>query len=98
MRILRIPDGQSRSEVFMKFLKNNGKNFNELNVDGINELSKLLRAQFCSNLKKHFTIFEDDEIIILKTIFNSIKILKFGVVMEKELLEIVAKYSSQKFL
>ena len=26
--ILRIPDGQSRSEVFMKFLKNNGKNFN----------------------------------------------------------------------
>jgi len=82
----------------MKFLKNNGKNFNELNVDSINESSKLLRARFCPNLKKHFTIFEDDEMIILKTIFNSIKILKFGVVMEKELLEIVAKYSSQKFL
>ena len=75
LRILGFPNRQPRFEVFMKFLEDNGKNLDELNVD-INESSKLPIGRFCPNLKKLSIVLLDNEIDLLKTIFNSFQYLK----------------------
>ena len=88
----------------MKFLENNGKNLHELSMDNVNRSLKLSIAQFCPNLQKIFILFKDDEMDILKTIFNSCEYLESINVWcgnwylnEKELLEGVAKYSPKNF-
>ena len=64
------------SETLMRFLENNGKNLKELTLHNISETLKLSIAQFCPNLKKIFVVFHNDELDILKTIFNNCQYLE----------------------
>ena len=100
LQILKLPNGQPNTEDLMKFLEKNGKNLNELDIDCDDKL-KFSIVQFCPNLKKLSIIFETDT---LKVIFNGCQDLESIMVHydnrslnEKELLEIVAKYSPKNF-
>ncbi len=104
LRIFKIPYESPGAEILMRFLENNGKTLNELNIDGINKSLKSSVAQFCPNLKKLSIILENDEMNILKTIFNNCQHLESIKIWcgdefldEKEMLEVVAKYSPQNF-
>jgi len=105
LRILKIPYGRPNGEALMKLLKNSGKNLNELIIGDVNGKSlKLSIAKFCPNLKKLCIILEDDEMDILKIMFNEFQYLESIKVWcgdrwlnEKELLEVVAKYSPKNF-
>ncbi|PKY48777.1 hypothetical protein RhiirA4_404737, partial [Rhizophagus irregularis] len=88
----------------MKFLENNGKNLKKFYTGENNKDLSLSIAKFCPNLKSLFVIFNNDEIDVLKTILincqylESIKIwCGTDYLLEKEVLETVAKYSPNNF-
>ncbi len=104
LQILKIPYESPRVEILMRFLENNGRNLNELNIDGINQTLRLSVTKFCPNLKKISMIFRNDELDTLITLFNSCKHLESIKIWcgddcldEKLMLEVVAKYSPQSF-
>ncbi len=104
LKILKIPFESPGVEILMSFLENNGKNLNELDIEGFNKSLKLSIVRFCPNLKRLSIIFENDQIDILKDIFNGCQYLESIKVYcgnrylnEKELLEVVAKCSPKNF-
>ncbi|RIA97025.1 hypothetical protein C1645_856052 [Glomus cerebriforme] len=105
LKILRFLYEYPKAEILMKFLEINGKNLEELYIfDNDNSLN-LAIAKFCPNLKTLFTIFMDDEIETLKILLKSCQYLESIKIWcgggeylnEKELLEIIAKYSPKNF-
>ncbi|RIA99297.1 hypothetical protein C1645_811528 [Glomus cerebriforme] len=104
LKVLKIPFEGPKPEILLQFLKNNGNNINELNIDGINHLVKSSISKFCPNLKKLFIIFNKNELNLLKNIFKNCKFLESINVWcsnqhlnEKDLLNVVAKYSPKNF-
>ncbi len=73
LKILRIPVRLPREEILMKFLENNGKNLNKLDIRDMEESLCLLIIQLCLNLKEFYIEIEDDG---LKIIFESCKHLE----------------------
>ncbi|GES99292.1 hypothetical protein GLOIN_2v1715049 [Rhizophagus clarus] len=104
LQTLKFPYRYPRPEYIMKFLENNGKNLKKFCISDCNrELSSSI-VNFCPNLKSLFKIFCNNEIDILKTIFNSCQYLESITIWcgkhylsEKEVFETVAKYSSNNF-
>ena len=74
LKILEIPEFCPDPMYMKKFLEVNGKNLEEICLRVNNELPI---AKLCSNLKKLFVIFDnDDEINILRDIFNNCQYLE----------------------
>ncbi|CAB4416120.1 unnamed protein product [Rhizophagus irregularis] len=105
LKILKIHFSRPKDEVLVKFFENNGKNLEELNIDGIDCSLSSLIVQFCPNLKKISSIFMDNTgCDTLKVIFKgcqhleSIKVWFYDYNSEeKEMLEIITKYSQKNF-
>ena len=87
----------------MKFLEINGKNLRELYIDEKNHALNSSISKFCPNLKKLYVRFNNGELDMLKSIFNSCQHLEGLVIWygksfnEKELLETVANHSPKNF-
>ncbi|PKB92538.1 hypothetical protein RhiirA5_368445, partial [Rhizophagus irregularis] len=88
----------------MKFLENNGKNLKEFYTGENNKDLSLSIARFCPNLKNLFVLFNNGELDVLKTILISCQYLEsikiwcgINYLSEKEVLETVAKYSTNNF-
>ena len=86
----------------MKFLEIHGKNLEEFCIyEKGNALESI--AKFCPNLKRLYIRFDDSELDMLKTIFNScqylesLKIMYVGEILSAKVLESVAKYSPKSF-
>ncbi|RIA81347.1 hypothetical protein C1645_837155 [Glomus cerebriforme] len=104
LKILKFKFSYPRYEL-IKFLENNGKNLKELYIRhsyGDNSLN-LAIAKFCPNLRKYFTIF-NNELESLKTIFISCKYLESIEIWcgdeylnDKEVLELIVKFSPRNF-
>ncbi|RIA91910.1 hypothetical protein C1645_875123 [Glomus cerebriforme] len=104
LQILNFPYQCPKLECMMKFLENNGKNLKEIYIAKSNNGLNLTIAKFCPNLKNLFTIFKNDELDILKIIFNSCQYLESieiwcgnTYLSEKEVLETIAKHSPKNF-
>jgi hypothetical protein len=105
LKILKIHFSRPRDEILVKFFENNGKNLEELNIDGIDCSLSLLIVQFCPNLEKVSSILMDNNgCDTLKIIFNGCRHLKSIKVWfydynleEREMLEIIARYSQKNF-
>ncbi|RIA84324.1 hypothetical protein C1645_832437 [Glomus cerebriforme] len=104
LQILDISYDCPKPEYVINFLKNNGKNLQECYFGEDSSVLNSIIAEFCPNLKKLFVIFDDDELDILITIFNNCQYLEsikiwcgINFLIEKEVLEIVAKHSSENF-
>ena len=105
LHILKFPYAYPEAEMLIQFLEINGKNLTEFYVGHQNNSLNLAVAKFCSNLKKLRLIFKYDELETLKMVFNncqyleSIKIRCGGdyYLEEKEMLEMVSKYSPKNF-
>ncbi|CAG8762257.1 12438_t:CDS:2, partial [Funneliformis caledonium] len=72
LRIFKIPHEVPKPEMLMKFLENNGMNFEEFSTSVIysdKSLNKSL-VRFCPNLKKLSINFGNDELDTLKSIFE----------------------------
>ncbi|RIA87514.1 hypothetical protein C1645_877997, partial [Glomus cerebriforme] len=102
LKYLTISYGCTKPEYVMKFLENNGKNLQEFYLEEVDRTLNSSIAKFCPNLKKLSIVFS--ELDILRNIFNncqylkSIKILcEREILSEKEVLEIVSKYSPKNF-
>jgi len=104
LRVLKFQYECPKVEMLIKFLEINGKNLIEFYVGHQDNSLNLTVAKFCPNLKKFHLIFKYDELETLKIIFNScqyletIKIDCGGTYLkEKEMLEVVSKYSPKNF-
>ena len=99
-------DDSSISEMFIKFLENNGKNLTDLYINYYKDNSiNLSIIQYCLNLKNLVIIIKDNKLDILKNIFNSCQDLEsikiwcdeYHYINEEEMLDIVAKDSPKNF-
>ncbi|RIA89555.1 hypothetical protein C1645_824669 [Glomus cerebriforme] len=104
LKILKIPCQCPKPEYVIKFLENNGKNLKEFYTDEKNNNLSFSIAKFCPNLKKLFILFNNDELNILKNIFNNCQYLEsiniwcgINFLNEKEMLKIVAIHSPKNF-
>ncbi|RIA88173.1 hypothetical protein C1645_256011 [Glomus cerebriforme] len=105
LQILKmIPFQSPRPEYVVKFLENNGKNLKEFHIAEIDNALNLSIPKFCPKLEKLFTVFDQDELYILKNIFKtcqnleSIKIWSGErYLSEKQVLETVATCSPKNF-
>jgi len=104
LHVLKFQYACPKVEMLNKFLEINGKNLTEFYVGHQDNSLNLTVAKFCPNLKKFHLIFKYDELETLKIIFNScqyletIKIDCGGTYLkEKEMLEVVSKYSPKNF-
>ncbi|RIA90187.1 hypothetical protein C1645_876264 [Glomus cerebriforme] len=104
LQILNISYQVPKPEYVMKFLENNGKNLKEFYIGENNGALTLSITKFCPNLKKLFILFNNDELDILKAIFNSCQYLESiffwcgkRFLGENEVLETVAEYSPKNF-
>ncbi|GBB85064.1 hypothetical protein RclHR1_11640002 [Rhizophagus clarus] len=99
-----------KHEHLMKFLENNGKNLKLFHMTNSNKALRLSIANLCPNLRSLFIVFNDDELNILKTIFNNCKYLESikiwcsstiydgkNYLVEEEVFETVANYSPNNF-
>ncbi|GBC10638.1 hypothetical protein RclHR1_00980015 [Rhizophagus clarus] len=91
-------------DVLIKFLENNGKNLKEFYINSSNTLILLAIAEFCSDLKSLYILFKFDKIEAIKAVLNNCQQLEcietqyyYGLLKEKILLEILAKYSQKNF-
>jgi len=103
LEILEFPFIHPRIEELIKFLENNGKNLKKFRIYCIDDSLYLAIANFCSNLRRLFTM-ESNNLELLKKIFNSCKHLKnIGIrcgdnnLNDKEVLETITNYSSRNF-
>ncbi|EXX71874.1 uncharacterized protein OCT59_015588 [Rhizophagus irregularis] len=104
LQILKIPYECPKPEYVMKFLENNGKNLKEFYTGENSKDLSLSIARFCPNLKNLFVLFNNGELDVLKTILISCQYLEsikiwcgINYLSEKEVLETVAKYSTNNF-
>ncbi|GBB84559.1 hypothetical protein RclHR1_11120003 [Rhizophagus clarus] len=104
LQTLKFPYQYPRPEYITKFLENNGKNLKMLCIGDSNKALNLSIANFCPNLKRLFKIFSNNELDILKTIFNNCQYLESITIWcgkyylsEKEVFETVANYSPINF-
>src|SRR5438045_6032405 len=104
LQVLKIPFRCSNFEYLMKFLEINGKDLKELYILESDKSLNLSIAKFCPNLRKLFTLFNYDDLDVLKTIFNSCHYLEgiviwseVGELSEKEILKAVANHSPKNF-
>ncbi|CAI2166729.1 8763_t:CDS:1 [Funneliformis geosporum] len=106
LHILKFKYGLPKHEYLTKFLENNGVNLErlELKYCNVNHSLNLAIVKSCPNLKSLGTIFSDNELGPLKVILNHCKQLESIRVEcyddcfnERELLEMVAKYSPKGF-
>ncbi|GBC10274.1 hypothetical protein RclHR1_00950011 [Rhizophagus clarus] len=102
LQILRFQYSRPNIELLMRFLENNGKNLKEFYVCESDNLLNLAISKFCTNLRKLFTRFKNDELETFKIIFKSCLYLKsIGIccggrfLNEKEILEAIVKYSHE---
>src|SRR5207248_2989690 len=84
--------------------KNNGRNLKEFYINRSSNLLNLAIAEFCPNLRNLFTGFKNNELEALKMIFSNcqhLERIKFWCCLdysnEKDLIEIVGKYSPKNF-
>ncbi|RIA85805.1 hypothetical protein C1645_879076 [Glomus cerebriforme] len=90
-------------DFLIKFLEINGRNLKELYISESNDSLNSIIIEFCPNLRKLYTEFTIYELETLKMLFNnckyleSIKIYCKGCFSEKDLFEIIAKYSPKTF-
>src|SRR3989337_473683 len=113
LQIFKILHGNSNSnsEMFIKFLENNGKNLIDLYINYHKDNSlNLSIIQHCLNLKNLVIIIKNNELDILKNIFNSCQYLEsikvwcgrdyineIWCINEEAMLDIVAKDSPKNF-
>jgi len=109
LQILKFFLNCPNREYLTKFLKNNGRNLKEIHLCHFNNvLLNLDIANFCSNLKSLYTVFDEDDMETLKVILNNCQQLESLETMcgesgydyylnENKLLEIIVKYSPKKF-
>jgi hypothetical protein len=76
LEILKIPYECPKSEYIMKFLENNGRNLKYIYINENNKDLNLSIASFCPKIRSLALTFNQYEIDILKTIFNSCKNLE----------------------
>jgi hypothetical protein len=105
LQILKLYSSYPKDEVFIGFLKNNGRDLKEVYLNNCHpkniKFYNLTVAKFCSNLRSlHLTLLNNEE--TLKVIFNSCQQLesigfKDTNLNIKELLKIIAKYSPENF-
>ncbi|GBC00960.1 hypothetical protein RclHR1_04010007 [Rhizophagus clarus] len=104
LQILKLSFGCPTVEIMIKFFENNGKNLKEFCTCNYDNTLNLAIAKFCPNLKSLFTLFLDNEIETLKTIFNNCQQLESikvwcgnGYLNESEFFEVLAYYSPKNF-
>ena len=105
LQILKLSDSYPKDEVFIGFLKNNGRNLKEFYLHNYNSIDfyNLTIAKFCSNLRSlHIPLSNIEKEETLKVIFNSCQQLEsIGIdginLNTKELLKIITKYSPENF-
>ncbi|GBB85065.1 hypothetical protein RclHR1_11640003 [Rhizophagus clarus] len=104
LQTLKFPYHCPRPEYVMEFLETNGKNLKKFYVRGSNKALRLSIADFCPNLRSLFIVFNNNEIDILKVIFNNCEYLESIKVWcgkhylsEKKVFETVANYSPNNF-
>ncbi|RIA95183.1 hypothetical protein C1645_817029 [Glomus cerebriforme] len=104
LQILKLSIGCPTVEILIKFFENNGKNLKEFCTCNCDDELNLAIAKFCPNLRSLFTLFLDDEIETLKTIFNNCQQLESIKVWcgseylnETDFLEVLANYSPKNF-
>ena len=108
LQILIIKSALPRVGLLIKFLEINGRNLKELYLDDIvgdsDDSLNLAIIKFCTNLRKLFTGFKNNELETLKIVLNDCQYLESikiwcgnEFLSEKEALEAVAKYSHKNF-
>jgi hypothetical protein len=104
LQTLKIYYQYTEHEYLMNFLEINGKNLKEFYTCLWNNNLNLSIAKFCPNLKKLFVILNNNELDVLKIIFNTCQQLESikiwcgsGFLKEKDVLEVVVKYSQKNF-
>ncbi|PKY49144.1 hypothetical protein RhiirA4_464997 [Rhizophagus irregularis] len=100
LQTLKFINAYPKLELLIKFLEINGKNLKEFHIYNNDNSEILIIIKLCPNLRKIFVRFDNDEIEILKSIFESCKYLvsiKINCgdefLSEKEALEAFIKYS-----
>ncbi|GBC10309.1 hypothetical protein RclHR1_09500007 [Rhizophagus clarus] len=90
------------NEVLTRFLENNGKNLKELNLGEDYDSLNSSIFKFCTYLRKLSAGFKNDELGMLKIVFESCKYLKCieiycrgNLLSEKEALSEIVKYSHE---
>src|SRR5438034_4284282 len=68
LQILKIRYAYPRVGLLIKFLEINGRNLKELCLGETNYLVNLAIAKFCTNLRKHSTVFLNNELETLKMV------------------------------
>ncbi|RIA86405.1 hypothetical protein C1645_829324 [Glomus cerebriforme] len=109
LQILNIQGSCPNLKSLIKFLENNGNNLKECYIGDetyyIHEDSlNLTIAKFCPNLRKLSVWFQDNELETMKIIFNNCQYLEsitvwcgYCILSDKEVLELVVKYSHKNF-
>ncbi|RIA84328.1 hypothetical protein C1645_832442 [Glomus cerebriforme] len=105
LKILKIPHICFRSEYIMTFLENNGKNLEVIYFPKHNNALSLTIAELCPNLRKLFIVFNENELDILRIIFDNCQYLESLKIWRgdnlflrgKDLLEIIAFHSPKNF-
>jgi len=108
LQILKFRYTCPKYELLIKFLENNGKNLKEFYADDFDDCSdnsfNLAISKFCPNLRKLSVGFKNYELETLKIVLNSCQYLESiniwcgeNHLAEKEVLEIIANYSSDHF-
>ncbi|RIA90388.1 hypothetical protein C1645_876130 [Glomus cerebriforme] len=103
LQFLKFKYGCPQRELLIKFLKNNGNNLKELYVIERSKSFNLSIIKFCPKIKRLYTGLTNYDLETLIMIFNkckyleSIKIYCEGDLNEKDLFEVVTKYSPRSF-
>ncbi|GES99471.1 hypothetical protein GLOIN_2v1784405 [Rhizophagus clarus] len=104
LKVLKFLYAIPRVEMLIKFLEINGKTLTEFYVGDHNSKLNLAIAKFCPNLKILFTIFVEEELDTLETIFNRCQYLESirvwcgdGYLNDKEFLDVLVKFSPKNF-
>jgi len=103
-KILNHIYDSSTSEILIEFLENNGDHLVDLYLSHNNKSLNLSIIQNCSNLKKLFVTIPKGELDILINLFDNCQLLEIleircdgDFINEKDMLEVVAKYSLENF-
>ncbi|RIA88721.1 hypothetical protein C1645_825958 [Glomus cerebriforme] len=103
LQILEFKYQCPNSELLIKFLENNGRNLNEFYIGRSDDSLNSAIKTFCPNLRKLDTGLTNNDMETLKMFFDNIQCLESiriyceGHFNEKNLFEIVVKYSPKNF-
>jgi hypothetical protein len=103
LQCLKFRDGYPREDLLVNFLMINGENLKEFYIQRSNETINLAIIRYCPNLRKLFTGITNKELETLKMFFESLEYLEYikiwckGYFSEKDLFDVIIKFSPKNF-